>query len=266
MSRYGQTLFNITKMNKSFQLEVAVYNIESALAASEGGADRIELCSGYAEGGLTPSFAMIEYVKKNVQIPLHVMIRPRSGDFLYSDQEFLVMKKDINACRNIGADAVVFGILLPDGRVDAERCRELVDAAKPMNCTFHRAFDVCCDPLQSLENIISCGFGRILTSGQKPKATDGISLISELNRISGNRIIIMPGSGISELNIAEMVRKTGSFEFHTSAKAVRTSGMEFFRDAIKIGILPALSETVIPVTSAARVKKLKEILQLADKF
>ncbi|GHN01122.1 copper homeostasis protein CutC [Cytophagales bacterium WSM2-2] len=208
-------------------LEIVVYNIESALKAQEGRADRIELCDNPGEGGTTPSWGVIENVRQNLNIDVFVMIRPRGGDFHYSSDEYHVMKRDIDQCQKISVDGVVFGILNPDGTIDKKRCKDLVDRARPLKITCHRAFDMTRDPFEALEDCIEAGFDRILTSGQKLKAIHGVDLIAELIKKANGRIAIMPGSGVNEDTVEEIVRKTGTNEIHFSATAFRESAMQF---------------------------------------
>lgn len=209
------------------KIEIVVYNIESALKAQEGGADRIELCDNPAEGGTTPSYGTIELVRQNVSLDLFVMIRPRGGDFCYSSYEFYGMKRDIDQCQRLSADGVVFGILNPDGTLDKKRCKELIDRARPMKVTCHRAFDMAHDPFQTLEDCIEVGFDRILTSGNKLKALDGADLIRDLIKRAEGRISIMPGSGVNENTVEELVAKTQAKEIHFSATAFRESAMQY---------------------------------------
>jgi copper homeostasis protein len=185
-------------------LEIAVFNIESALLAVSAGADRLELCENPGEGGTTPSYGTLKIVREKVNIPVFPIIRVRGGDFLYSDDEYAVMKKDIELCKQLGFEGVVIGLLHADGSVDAERTKELVDIAYPMEVTFHRAFDRAADPLAAMETIINCGCHRILTSGQVPNAGDGKELIKQLIEQANDRIIIMPGSGVRSSNIKEI--------------------------------------------------------------
>lgn len=208
-------------------LEVVVYNIESALRAAAGGADRLELCDNPSEGGTTPSYGTIEIVRQNVSIDLFVMIRPRGGDFHYTNYEFHAMKRDLSICQKLSVDGVVFGILNPDGTIDKKRCKELIDRARPLKVTCHRAFDMTADPLQALEDCIEIGFDRILTSGSMPKAIDGLNLIAELNKRSQGRILIMPGSGVNETNARQIVEATGVKELHFSAATTRDSLMTY---------------------------------------
>jgi copper homeostasis protein len=200
-------------------LEIACFNFESAKIAEQCGADRIELCENYSAGGITPSVELIRKVKSEVLIPVHVMIRPRGGNFIYSNTEFNAMKNSVLQCKSAGIDGVVFGILTHDNRIDKNRCRELVTLAQPMSTTFHRAFDEVPDSTAALEEIIECCFSRILTSGKSNIATGGAELISELNLKAGDRIIIMPGGGVRAENILELKRKIGANEFHSSAIA-----------------------------------------------
>lgn len=213
-------------------IEVAVYNLESALRAAEGGADRIELCDNPGEGGTTPSAGMIGVVRQSVSLDVYVMIRPRGGDFCYSNDEFLAMKRDVAQCQKLGADGVVFGILQPDGTLDAKRCRELIERARPLKVTCHRAFDMARDPFEALEDCIAAGFDRILTSGLQPRALEGAGLIGELLQKSAGRIAIMAGSRITEENVGQIVTLSGAEEIHISAVAQRDSPMQFRNDQI----------------------------------
>ncbi len=207
--------------------EVVVYNIESALRAQEGGADRIELCDNPAEGGTTPSFGMIEQVRQNISMDVYVMLRPRGGDFCYSNYEFHIMKRDLMQCQRLSVDGVVFGILNENGTMDKKRCKELIDKARPLKVTCHRAFDMTRDPFEALEDCIELGFDRILTSGQRTKALDGIDLIAELVKKANGRIAIMAGSGVNEETVTEIVKKTAVSEIHFSAATFRDSAMQF---------------------------------------
>ncbi|MEQ9414255.1 MAG: copper homeostasis protein CutC, partial [Cyclobacteriaceae bacterium] len=207
--------------------EVVVYNMVSALRAQEGGADRIEMCDNPAEGGTTPSFAMIEQVRQNISMDVYVMLRPRGGDFCYSNYEFHIMKRDLFQCQRLSVDGLVFGILNADGRLDKKRCKELIAIARPLKVTFHRAFDMTRDPFEALEDCIEVGFDRILTSGQRPKAIEGVSLINELVKKANGRITIMAGSGVNENTVSEIVKTTGVNEIHFSATAFTDSVMQY---------------------------------------
>ncbi|GHT42139.1 copper homeostasis protein CutC [Bacteroidia bacterium] len=209
------------------ELEICVYSVESAVAAQEAGADRVELCSGFAESGLTPSAGTIRLVRQRVNIQLYVMIRPRGGDFCYSDTEFEQMKLDIDFAKLNGADGMVLGILLPDGSVDVARTRELVAHATPLPVTFHRAIDVTADPLQALDGIIAAGCARVLTSGQRPTADAGIDTIRQFVQHARGRIDIMAGSGVKPSNAAQFIY-AGVQALHLSAK-IFTKGQMTYR-------------------------------------
>ena len=215
-----------------FKLEVIGFTIESCLIAHAAGAVRIELCDNPSEGGTTPSYGFIKAAREKLTIELYPIIRPRGGDFLYSDTEFEIMKADVQICKNIGCNGVVIGILLADGTVDKERCKQLVDIAYPMGVTFHRAFDRTADPFKALEDIISIGCERILTSGQKPSVNEGVQLLIDLVQQANERIIIMPGSGVRAENIVALANKTNALEFHTSARIHINSKMEFINKSM----------------------------------
>lgn len=213
-----------------FKLEVIGFTIEGCLAAQAAGAHRIELCDNPAEGGTTPSHGFIKTAREKLGIALFPIIRPRGGDFLYSDIEFEIMKTDVQLCKEIGCDGVVIGMLLADGTVDKKRCQQLVVIAAPMGVTFHRAFDRTADPFKAMEDIISIGCERILTSGQQPTVNEGMQLLKELVKKANNRIVIMPGSGVRAANIVALANKTTAVEFHTSARINSNSKMEFINE------------------------------------
>jgi len=202
----------------TYKLEVIAFNTDSCKAAQETGAHRVELCANPGEGGTTPSYGFIKAAREILDIELYPIIRPRGGDFLYSDAEFEVMKTDVQMCRNLGCDGVVIGMLDKEGNIDKARCSVLVSLAYPMGVTFHRAFDRVNDPQQALEDVIAIGCERILTSGLVPQATDGATLIAELVKQADGRIIIMPGSGVRAGNIVSLAKQTGALEFHSSAR------------------------------------------------
>lgn len=212
--------------------EIAVFNIESALNAHKAGANRIELCDNPAEGGTTPSVGVMEAVRRRLNLDIMVMIRPRGGDFVYSDEEFEAMKYDIMAAKRLGMDGVVLGILDKSGRIDEDRCRELIQVASPMPVTCHRAFDLTPDPLEALEACIRSGFSRILTSGRASSAAAGIPLLRELRQEAGERIVILAGVGIHAANVASIVSETGIHEVHFSARMYRESDAERHNTAI----------------------------------
>lgn len=200
-------------------IEACVDSVESALAAESGGASRVELCDNLLEGGTTPGAGAIAAARARLRIPLHVMIRPRGGDFCYSDAEFDAMQHDIAMAKELGAAGLVFGVLRPDGTVDVERTRALIALARPLSVTFHRAFDVTPDAFEALEALIELGVDRILTSGQAPSVTDGLPMITELVTRAGSRIVIMACGGVDERNIAQVVRQTHVRELHARAAA-----------------------------------------------
>lgn len=204
-------------------LEVAANSVASALAAEAGGADRVELCSALEVGGLTPSHATIALALERLHIPVHVLVRPRAGDFVFDDLDCEVMQRDIEDCKALGCAGVVIGVLDPDGNVDAPRCRRLIDAAHGLSVTFHRAFDFAREPSAALDAIIGLGCDRLLTSGQADNASAGAALIRGLIERARGRITVMPGGGIDARNIAAVAAATGAREFHASAK-VRVAG------------------------------------------
>jgi copper homeostasis protein len=211
-------------------LEVCADSVESACAAQAGGAFRVELCNDLMEGGITPSFAQIHATRKLLEIKLYVIIRPRGGDFLYSDVEFDIMKEDIKLCGESGCDGVVIGMLDSDGNIDKQRCTDLVQIARhySMGVTFHRAFDRSCNLFKALEDIIDVGCERILTSGGRNSAFEGKEVIRELVDRALGRICIMPGSGIRVENIAEIIKTTRVREFHGTFQNSFESKMYYF--------------------------------------
>lgn len=234
----------------SFALEICVGTIQSAMAAQSGGADRIELCDNLAVGGTTPSFGMIFTAKKLLKIPVFPIIRPRGGDFFYSKEEFEIMKKDVICSNKLGCEGLVLGMLNRDGSIDMERCSELIALARPMQVSFHRAFDRCNDLEKGLEEIIDLGCERVLTSGGERYAFDGIQRLKALAGQAGKRISIMPGSGITAKNISEIARETGTYEFHGTAKKL----FEYGTDPVNKEPFQSFE------TAEENVSKLKEIL------
>ena len=208
-------------------LEIAANSVASALAAQDGGAGRIELCASLGEGGLTPSYATIAIARERLLIPLYVLIRPRAGDFLYSDLELETMRRDIEACTRLGCDGVVIGALDADGNVALGACRDLIFAARGLGVTFHRAFDLARDPALALEDLVALGCERVLTSGQRATAVEGAAQIRALIGHAGKRIVVMPGAGIDATNVAALRNATGATEFHASAKRALPSAMRY---------------------------------------
>lgn len=239
-----------------YKIEICANSVASCLEAQKGGAYRVELCAGIPEGGTTPSYGEIAVARELLNIELNIIIRPRGGDFLYSDVEHKTMLHDIEIAKKLGVDGVVIGCLKADGTIDMERNRELIAAAEGMSVTFHRAFDMCKNPFESLEQIIALGCDRLLTSGQQPTAIEGISLLSQLVEKAGDRIIIMPGSGVNEDNIAILADKTKAKEFHFSAREPIDSKMEYRNPDLKMGgAVVEIDEFVNNVTAADKVKR-----------
>eukprot|EP01136_Pigoraptor_vietnamica_P016279 Opistho-1_new@4765 len=199
-------------------LEICVFNTATAIAAEKAGADRIELCENYANGGTTPSYGYLKTVREQISIPVFPMIRPRGGDYFHSADEIDIIRKDILLCKELGFEGVVFGLLNQDGTIDRDNTARLTEAAYPLEVTFHRAFDRCKEPFEALETIIACGCNRILTSGQEPKVMEGLALVKQLVEQANDRIIIMPGSGLNSSNVASIIRTAGVSEVHTSAR------------------------------------------------
>ncbi|HMR57780.1 MAG TPA: copper homeostasis protein CutC [Cyclobacteriaceae bacterium] len=245
------------------KLEIVVYNIESALKAQEGGADRIELCDTPGEGGTTPSYGVIEAVRQHVSMDVFVMIRPRGGDFHYSSYEFHCMKRDIDQCQKLSVDGVVLGILNADGTLDKKRCKELIDRARPLKVTCHRAFDMTRDPFEALEDCIELGFDRILTSGQQATASKGVDLISQLIQKAKGRIVIMPGTGVNEDTVVEIVQKSRANEIHFSATTFRESAMQYLSPNIAGMGSDEGTEYKLRVVDPQRVKTMRQLAEAA---
>jgi copper homeostasis protein len=250
------------KNNKPVNLEVCANSVASALAAQEGGAFRVELCDNLIEGGTTPSYGQIALARKLLKIRLYILIRPRGGDFLYSDNEFEIMKADVAYCVKTGCDGVVTGILNADGTVDKQRSGELVQMAKKagLGVTFHRAIDMCADMEQALEDIIEIGCERILTSGGRSTAIEGVNVIAHLMDKAKGRIAIMPGAGVSENTVADIVHYTGAAEVHSSARKDIKSKMTYRNDHILMGY----GQTDEYSFSQTDTERVKEIIRLAN--
>jgi copper homeostasis protein len=244
-------------------LEICVDSVESAAAAESGGAQRVELCNSLAEGGLTPSIGLIRAVRSRIKIGVHVMIRPRAGDFLYSNDDLAVMREDIAAAAQCGADGIALGLLTADGDVDVERTRELVEIARPMEVTFHRAIDMARNVENALEDVIQTGADRILTSGGEPTAMQGRHRICELVRASEGRIGIMAGGGIRAENVQEIVCATGVLEFHAALRSAVPSPMHYQRRRVHLGD-PGVDDYARRVVRAADVRTLQETINAAS--
>jgi|SRR5579872_790954 copper homeostasis protein len=244
-------------MNNPVTVEICVDSIESAIAADNGGAHRVELCSNLAEGGTTPSTGLVEGVRQRIGANLYVLVRPRPGDFCYSEDEFEVMKRDVLAAKRLGADGVVVGILTEDGLVDVQRTRCLVELAEPMGATFHRAFDMSPDLSIALEDVIDAGVDRILTSGGEQRAEDSIATIAKLVAAAEDRIKIMVGGGIRPTNVRRVLAETRAREIHANLGVVVASPMLYRNERIAMGTIKGREYERV-VVSAESVRKLVE--------
>jgi copper homeostasis protein len=215
----------------NYIIEIATTDFTTTKSAVEGGVDRIELCAALTEGGTTASYGTIKKCREIFNVQLFPIIRTRSGDFLYTDEEFEIMLSDVKLCKDLGCDGVVIGLLNKNGGIDIKRTSRLIELAYPLEVTFHRAFDRCKDPFEAMEQLIGIGCQRILTSGQQPAAPEGIDLITQLIKSADERIVIMPGSGVRKENIKELAEKTGAKEFHSSLRGKQNSKMEFIHPA-----------------------------------
>lgn len=225
-----------------YTLEVCAASMQSVAAAAEGGARRIELCSALSLDGLTPSMGMIRIVKERFpQLTLHVLVRPREGNFVYNDVELATMQSDIIECCKAGADSIVVGALTPEGDIDLAAMQRLMEAADTLPVTFHRAYDVCRHPEEALEQVIALGCRRILTSGQQPTAEQGIPLLHRLNQQADGRIILMPGGGVNATNAPLILQQTGCQEIHASASSLQPNGLKDTDPQKVQAILEALS-------------------------
>jgi len=242
-------------------IEACVDSVESAVAAQKGGARRVELCCALLEGGLTPSAGAIRLAREKLEIGLNVIIRPRGGDFLYTDVEHDVMLGDVETAKRLGVDGAVVGALAANGRVDVERTRELIASARPMSVTFHRAFDMARDPFEALETLIELGVDRILTSGQEESAVAGLDLLKELVARAGERVIVMPAGNIHERNVERIARETGASELHVTGFVDVESGMEFRNPRVFMGGLlrpPEYSRAMTDPDAIASLLRLAE--------
>ena len=252
-------------MSQRSKIEICANSVESAVKAQEGGAYRVELCAGIPEGGTTPSFGDIRMARQLLQkTKLHVIIRPRGGDFLYSKLELDIMLHDIKVARQLGADGVVFGCLTAEGNVDVPVMKMLMNAVGDMSVTFHRAFDMCKNPQEALEQIIALGCNRILTSGQEPNAVKGIPLLKELVKQADGRIIIMPGCGVNPSNILQIAEETGASEFHFSGRSTYESGMIYRNPKVSMGGTVKIEEYEKDVTNPDIVKAALAELAIKD--
>lgn len=245
-------------------IEACADSVPSAMAAEVGGALRVELCDNLIEGGTTPSAGAIAECRVRLRIPIFVMIRPRGGDFLYSDVEYEIMRRDIAQARSLGADGVVLGLLRPDGTVDVERTRPLVDAARPLPVTFHRAIDVARDAEEALDALISMGVDRVLTSGQAPTAPEGAAVIAALARRAAGRIVVLPGCGIDETNIRRLVAQTGVSEVHVRGTSPQRSAMVHRNPRVSFRSAVDDDDRVWEVTDADRIRTMAGLVAETD--
>jgi copper homeostasis protein len=238
----------------SFVIEIATTDYASVKEAVTGGADRIELCAALSEGGLTPSMGLVKQCRADFSIALFPIIRIRSGDFLYTDAEFEIMKQDALYCKQAGCDGIVVGFLNSDGCINKQRIAEIVEAVYPLEVTFHRAFDRCRDPIEALETIIEAGCQRILTSGLQPTAIQGIDVIKALVTKAAGRVIIMPGSGVCAGNIKRLAEETGATEFHASLRTTVSSEMQYRQPAFATDA-ESYSHTAVQATDVAELRR-----------
>lgn len=243
-----------------FILEVCVDSVESAVAAARGGADRLELCANLIIGGTSPSPYLFQEIRKYTDIPVHVLLRPRFGDFCYTDAEFSILKEEISHFRNLGAEGAVIGILNPDGSLDTKRLGELAGIGEGMSLTLHRAFDVCKDPFLAMEQAIELGFSTILTSGQKNSALEGAELIKELEEKSRGRILIQAGSGVNAQVIQTLYPITKARAYHMSGKVTLDSAMRYRKEGVSMGI-GSVSEYEIWRTDEEAIRKARNVLE-----
>lgn len=245
-------------------LEICCYSVESAMHAEQSGADRVELCDNYPEGGTTPSYGAIQLALKRLTIPVNVMVRPRGGDFLYTEAEYEIMKKDVSAIRKLGANGVVVGFLKPDGEIDPDRTREIVGLARPLEVTFHRAFDMCRNPLSALVRLKETGIARILTSGARNTVMEGIELLAELVEKAGDEISVMPGCGVNDKTLGELLKRTGAGEYHSAAQTFEESRMKYHNPHVTMGGVEGVDEYRIVSVDEEQIKTMLRILEKAS--
>lgn len=245
---------------ENYILECCVDSVESAIEAEKGGANRIELCSALVIGGLSPSKALFEKVKEQVNIKIHVLLRPRFGDFCYTDFEHEIIKKEIKMFKELGADGVVIGTLKTDGSLNLEQMKELVEEAEGMSITLHRAFDMCADPFRTLEEVKELGIHTILTSGQKNSCIDGKDLLGQLIKKANREVDILIGGGVDVSVIPALYESTGATSYHMSGKVTLDSEMQYRKEDMSMGVA-SMSEYQIWRTSAERVSQVKLVLE-----
>ena len=244
---------------EKYILECCVDSVESAIEAQKGGANRIELCSALVIGGLSPSKALFDKVRENVQIKIHVLLRPRFGDFCYTDLEHEVIKNEVLMFKELGADGVVIGALKPDGSLNLKQMKELVEEAAGMSITLHRAFDMCAEPFKTLEAVKDLGIHTILTSGQKNNCLDGKELLGQLVEIADGKVDILIGGGVDVSVIPSLYESTKATSYHMSGKIALDSEMQYRKEDVSMGVA-SMSEYQIWRTSAERVAQVKHVL------
>lgn len=242
-------------------LEICTDSVTSCQEAEKGGAARVELCANLFEGGTTPTAGCLKMARQEITIPIHVLLRPRGGDFCYSAEEFAVMQYDLEMIKSLGADGVVLGILHSDGNIDVERTAVLIEQARPLKITFHRAFDMVADPFRAMEQLIELGVERILTSGQEKSALEGSELIAQLIQKAAGKIIVMPGGGITDRNIARLKRETNAVEFHLTAREKVPSSMAYRNNSAFMGGELRVPEYELAFTSSRKVAQTQQALQ-----
>jgi copper homeostasis protein len=240
---------------QAIRIEVCVESTDGLLAAEAAGADRAELCAALIEGGITPSWGMILEARRRARIPFHVIVRPRGGDFLYSPVEFEAMLADVGALREIGVAGVVVGCLSPDGTIDEARMRALVEAARPLSVTCHRAFDMTRDPVEAVEALVRCGVDRVLTSGQRATALAGIDILRRTHEAARGRLLIMACGALDERNIAEVLRRSEADELHFAALTTVSSGMSFQNPDVGMGGTDVEREFELTLTDREAVRR-----------
>lgn len=250
-------------MKKSYTLECCVDSVESAVFAKEGGADRLELCANLVIGGTTPTLALYEQIRRTVDIRIHALIRPRFGDFLYTDHEAAIICREIQAFRRAGAEGVVIGSLSPDGSLNVEQMKRFIDCAGGMSITLHRAFDMCRDPFSELVTARSLGVNTILTSGQAPSCLAGLSRMKELSKATGDNLTILAGAGINADAVKILLEETDLTAFHMSGKKIISSQMRYRNSEVSMG-LPGMSEYDIWQTDPENVRSVRRLLDAAS--
>lgn len=247
-------------MSKNILIEAAVFTPTSAINAIDGGADRIELCSGYSEGGLSPSAGTVMHLREKISKPIHVMIRPRVGDFLYGNDELRAIEKEINFCKDVGIDGIVIGLLTEARTVDIDNLQRMISVARPMSVTFHRAFDICADLYQALDDLMLCGVDRVLTSGGRSTAMEGKEVIGKLVRQADSKMKILAGGGISEANVLHLLESSGVEEVHLSGKDLMTSKMTKEKVDIKLTDEGKVSDFTWYECSPQKIRKVSALV------